>query len=131
MVINQKKAPGRKAEFEWDCRFCGEQLRTEGFINDHYSKTHKKEGKIKHLPRSPKKLRCSEHKVPAVVNQTLMPFGKVHVCPESECNYKLVEENEGQEKRYLCPVPNCTAPINNNRKKLVKHLKNESPHTAT
>ena len=28
-------------------------------------------------------------------------------------------------------MPNCTEPINNERKKLSEHLRKESPHTAT
>ena len=91
VVIKQTKGPGRKAEFEWDCRFCGEQLATEGFINAHYIKTHKKEGKLKHLPRSPKKLHCPYHKVSAIVNQSLKPFGKILVCPSPDCNGRLVD----------------------------------------
>ena len=109
VVLSQRQARGRKAEFEWDCRFCGEQLRTEGFINDHYSKSHKKEGKQSHLPRSPKKLCCPRDKLPAVVNETLLPFGKVQVCPNPECNETLVEEKGEGKKAYVCPVPNCTA----------------------
>ena len=122
VVISKKKAAGRNAEFEWDCRFCGRELRTEGFINDHYSKTHKKEGKLKHLPRSHTKLICPLHKRSAVVNKSLKPFGNVAVCPEPDCQVKPVEKDDGQEKKYVYPVENCAEPINNNRKKLVKHL---------
>ena len=107
--ISRIKSCGRNAEFEWDCRFCGEQLRTEGFINDHYSKSHKKEGKQSHLPRSPKELRCFVQKVLAVVDENLRPFGKVQVCPVPECREKLVEAEEGGKRAYVCPVPNCTA----------------------
>ena len=86
---------------------------------------------MKQLPRSPKKLHCPIHETLAVVNQSLKPYGKVLICPSLDCNGRLVDENEGQEKRYLCPVPNCTEPINNNRKKLSSHLNNNSHHTAT
>ena len=89
--IKQAKGKGRKAGFEWDCRFCGEQLRTEGYITDHYSKSHKNEGQQSHLPRSPTKLFCPSHNASAIVNPALQPFGKVQVCPDPECNSKLVE----------------------------------------
>ena len=107
--VERKKSCGRNAEFEWDCRFCGEQLRTEGFINDHYSKSHKKEGKQSHLPRSQKKLICRLHKVSAVVKEKVQPFGKVLRCPVLKCYEKLEEPEEKEKRAYVCPVPNCTA----------------------
>ena len=44
LVIIQEEGPGRKADFEWDCRFCKEQLRTQASVIDHWTKSHMKEG---------------------------------------------------------------------------------------